>query len=335
MSRIIKSLLAAAVAALTIAGVAAAASTPSITAESATNVANQTATLTATINPNGSATGYVFQYGPTSAYGSSTNSHTIHAGTKPVTVHVNIAGLTPGTPYHFHVAALNGAGSAAGTDKTFTTTGPPPAAVVAGPADNVGKTIATPTASINPESAPTSWAVQYGTTVNYGSQTIPAQPLAAVNTSLPVSVNLTGLASGTLFHYRFVAYHNGDVVSSGADGTFFTEPAVRPKAGMTVHTTPGIARKKPYTFTTKGKITGGNAFPTASKCTGTVALKYYVGRKQIGNEAAQVGPDCSFSIQNAFRHVRAATPARITIKVHFNGNGYLAATDRTNTVTAG
>lgn len=335
MSRTIKSLLATAVAGLAIAGVASAASTPAITAESATNVGNQTATLTATINPNGSATGYVFQYGPTNAYGISTNSHRIHAGTKPVTVHVNVSGLTPGTPYHFHVAALNGAGSASGTDRTFTTTGPPPAAVVDGPAVNVGKTIATPTASINPQGAPTTWAVQYGTTTNYGSQTIPPQPLAAVNSSLPVSVRLTGLASGTLFHYRFVAYHNGGIVSEGADTTFFTEPAVRPKAGMSVHTTPGIARRRPYTFTTKGKLSGGNNFPTASKCTGTVTLKYYVGRRKIGNEAAQVGPDCSFSVQNAFRHVHSAVPARITVKVHFNGNGYLAATDRTNTVTAG
>lgn len=335
MSRIIKSLLPAAVAALAIAGVAVAASTPTITAESAANVGNQTATLTATINPNGSATGYAFQYGPTTAYGISTTSRTIHAGTKPVTVHVNVTGLTPGTLYHFHVAALNGAGSASGTDKTFTTTGPPPAAVVTGPAVNVGKTIATVTASINPQGAATTWAVQYGTTINYGSQTIPAQPLAAVSTSLPVAVNLTGLASGTLFHYRFVAYHNGNVVSSGADSTFFTEPSIRPRARMTVRTTPGIARKKPYTFTTSGRLSGGNAFPAASKCTGTVALKYFVGRRQIGNEAAQVGPDCSFSIQNAFRHVHAPTPARITIKVHFNGNGYLAPTDRTNTVTAG
>lgn len=335
MSRIIKSLLAAAVAALAVAGVAAAASTPSITAESATNVANQSATLTATINPNGSATGYVFQYGPTSAYGSSTSSHTIKAGTKPVNVHVNVTGLVPGTTYHFHVAALNGAGSASGTDKTFTTTGPPPAAVVDGPAVNVGKTIATPTASINPQGAPTTWAVQYGTTINYGSQTIPPQPLAAVSSSLPVSVTLTGLASGTLFHYRFVAYHDGNVVSAGADTTFFTEPSVRPKPSLSVRTTPAIARKKPYTFTTKGRLSGGNAFPTASKCTGTVALKYYVGRRQIGKQAAQVGPDCSFSIQNAFRRIHAPTPARITIRVHFNGNGYLAAADRTNTVTAG
>lgn len=335
MSRTIKSLIATLVAGLATAGVAAAASTPAVTAESAVNVANTTATLTATINPNGSATGYSFQYGPTNAYGLSTSSHRIHAGSRPVTVHINVAGLTPGTPYHFHVAALNGAGSASGADKTFTTTGPPPAAVVTGPAVNVGKTVATATGSINPQGAATTWAVQYGLSTTYGSQTIPAQDLAAVTTSLPVSAVLSGLAPGTLFHYRLIAYHGGNITSAGADVTFFTEPSTRPKPRLNVHSSPSRDRRKPYAFTTTGKLSGANKIPSTSKCSGTATLKYYIGRKKIGSVAAQVGPDCSFSGQNSFRRVRAATPARITIKVHFNGNGYIAPVDRSNTVTAG
>ncbi len=335
MSRTLNSLIATLVAGLATAGVAAAASTPAITAESAVNVANTTATLTATINPNGSDTGYSFQYGPTSAYGVSTNSHRIHAGTRPVTVHISIAGLTPGTPYHFHVAALNGAGSASGADKTFTTTGPPPAAVVTGPAVNVGKTFATATGSINPQGAATTWAVQYGVSINYGSQTIPAQPLAAVSTSLPVSAVLSGLTPGALFHFRLIAYHGGDIISTGADATFFTEPSTRPKPRLNVHSSPSRDRRKPYAFTTTGTLSGADNIPSTSKCSGTATLKYYIGRKKIGSLTAQVGPDCSFSGQNSFRRVHAATPARITIKVHFNGNGYIAPVDRSNTVTAG
>lgn len=335
MSRTIKLLIATLVAGLATTGVAAAASTPAVTAESAVNVANTTATLTATINPNGSATGYSFQYGPTNAYGLSTTSHRLHAGSHPVMVHINIAGLTPGTPYHFHVSALNGAGSASGADKTFTTTGPPPAAVVTGPAVNVGKTGATATGSINPQGAATTWAVQYGVSSNYGSQTIPPQSLAAVSTSLPVSAALSGLAPGTLFHYRLVAYHGGNIVSTGADATFFTEPSTRPKPRLSVHSSPSRDRRKPYAFTTTGKLTGANNIPSTYKCSGTATLKYYLGRKKIGSVIAQVGPDCSFSEQNSFRRVRAATPARVTIKVHFNGNGYIAPVDRSNAVTAG
>ncbi|MEO8966494.1 MAG: fibronectin type III domain-containing protein [Solirubrobacteraceae bacterium] len=335
MSRTVKSLIATLMAGLAIVGVAAAASTPAVTAESAVNIGNTTATLTATINPNGSATGYSFQYGPTSAYGLSTNSHRVGAGSKPVTVRIDIAGLTPGTPYHFHVTALNGAGTASGTDKTFTTTGPPPAAVVTGPPVSVGKTVATATGSINPQGAATTWAVQYGVSTTYGSQTIPAQPLAAVPTSLPVSTVLSGLAPGTLFHYRLVAYHGGGITSAGADATFFTEPSTRPTPRLSLHTSPSRDRRKPYTFTTTGKLSGANSIPATSKCSGIASLKYYLGRKKIGRVAAQVGPDCSFSGQNAFRRVHAATPARIMIKVHFNGNGYIAPVDKSNTVTAG
>lgn len=335
MNRTIRSLIATLVAGLATAGVAAAASTPAVTAESAVNVANTTATLSATINPNGSATGYSFQYGPTSAYGVSTDIRQIHAGSHPVTVHVNVAEFTPGTLYHFHVVAVNAAGTASGTDKTFTTTGPPPAAVVTGPAVNVGKTVATATGSINPQGAATTWAVQYGVSASYGSQTIPPQPLAAVTTSLPVSVGLSGLAPGTLFHFRLVAYHGDNITSAGADATFFTEPSTRPKPRLNVHSSPSRDRRKPYAFTTTGKLNGASNIPSTSKCSGTATLKYYIAGRKIGSLTAQVGPDCSFSGQNSFRRVRAATPARITIKVHFNGNGYIAPVGRSNTVTAG
>jgi hypothetical protein len=335
LSRTFRLLIAMIAVGLTSVAVAAAASTPTITGESVANVADTTATLTATINPNGSATGYSFQYGPTNAYGFSTNSHRIGAGSHPVAVHINVTGLTPGTAYHFHVVALNGAGTASGTDKVFTTTGPPPAAVVTGPPVSVGKTVATVTGSINPQGAPTTWAVQYGVSTNYGSQTIPPQPLAAVATSLPVSVVLSGLAPGTLFHYRLVAYHGGGITSAGADATFFTEPSTRPKPRLTVRTSPARDRKKPFVFTTTGKLGGAGSIPSASKCSGTASLKYYIGRKKIGSVAAQVGPDCSFSGQNSFRRVHAATPAQVTIKVHFNGNGYIAPVDKTNTVIAG
>ncbi|HET9102365.1 MAG TPA: fibronectin type III domain-containing protein [Solirubrobacteraceae bacterium] len=325
--------LAAAIAVLALAGIAMAASTPSVTAESASAIGNFSATLTATIDPNGSATGYVFQYGTTSAYGLSTKSHTLKGGTKPVAVHVTVTGLTPGTVYHFHVAALNGAGTTSGQDRTFTTTGPPPAAVVTGPAVNVGRTIATATGSINPQGAPTTWEVRYGTTTNYTVQTIAPNDLAAVSTSLPVSILLNGLAPGTLFHYQVVGYHEGGVTSYGADQTFFTEPSTRPKPSLSARTTPSRSRHKPYSYTTSGSLGGARNIPASAKCNGSVALKYYIGSRKIGNENGPVGSDCKFSVPNAFRHIHA--PARITIKIHFNGNGYLTAANKTNTVTAG
>ena len=117
-----------------------------------------------------------------------------------------ITGLTPGTVYHYRIGAVNGSGSSAGADRTFTTKGHPPAAVVTGGTVNVGKTVATPTGVINPEGAITGWVVQYGLTAAYGLEDF-SQNLPAVNAQLPVSVQLVGLAPATLFHYRIVAYH--------------------------------------------------------------------------------------------------------------------------------
>jgi hypothetical protein len=335
VKRTTRSLLAVVVLVLSITGVAVAASSPTVKTGPASRVSDTSETLTATVNPNGNETGVGFQYGITSAYGQASNTHPIGTGNKPVTVTSTITGLTPGTVYHYHVIALNKAGSASGADRTFTTSGPPPAAVVTGPPVNVLKTVATVTGSVNPEGAETSWAVQYGLTTNYGVETVPAQPLAKVVTSLPVSATLTGLAPATLFHYRIVAFHNGNVTSTGADATFFTEPDRRPTPRLSAKTTPGRDRHRPYAYSTSGTIGGASFIPAASRCSGTVKLGYFLGKRRIGTVVAPVGPDCKFTADNSFRRVKAATPATIQIKIHFNGNGYIAPADRTNSVTAG
>ncbi|MGH2869472.1 MAG: fibronectin type III domain-containing protein [Solirubrobacteraceae bacterium] len=335
MKRTTTSLLAAVVLGLSITGVALAASSPTVRTGRAVSVSNTSETLTATVNPNGNETGVGFQYGITNAYGQSGTNQAVGAGAKPVTVKSTITGLTPGTVYHYHVFALNKAGSASGADRTFTTSGPPPAAVVTGPPVNVRKTVATVTGSVNPEGAETTWAVDYGLTTNYGVETVPAQPLAKVATSLPVSATLAGLAPATLFHYRIVAFHNGNVTSTGADATFFTEPARRPNPRLSAKTSPGRDRHRPYAFSTSGTIGGASFIPAASRCSGTVKVGYFLGKRRIGTVVAPVGPDCKFTADNSFRRVKAATPATIRIKIHFNGNGYIAPADRTNSVTAG
>ncbi len=335
MKRTTTSLLAVAVLGLSITGVAVAASSPTVGTGPATNITDTSATLTATVNPNGNQTGIGFQYGITSAYGQASSTHQVGGGTKPVTVKSTITGLTPGTVYHYHVVALNKAGTASGADRTFTTTGPPPAAVATGPAVNVLKTVATVTGSVNPEGADTTWAVQYGLSASYGAETVPAQPLAKVATSLPVSTTLAGLSPATLFHYRIVAVHNGNVISTGADATFFTEPDRPPKPRVSAKTTPGRDRHRPYAYSTSGTIGGAGFIPATSRCSGTVTVGYFLGKRRIGTVVAPVGPDCKFTADNSFRRVKAATPATILIKIHFNGNGYIAPADRINSVTAG
>ena len=91
------------------------------------------------IDPNGSATTYVFNFGTTTAYGSTTTTGSAGGGTALVTVSATLTGLTPGTVYHADLVVTNSAGTVTSGDLRFTTAtssttttpGPPPPPPVA------------------------------------------------------------------------------------------------------------------------------------------------------------------------------------------------------------
>lgn len=330
--RILRLSAASAAASIAVAGVAWAASSPAVRTGAATRIGHTTAVLNGTVNPNGSSTSYTFDFGTTTAYGATTATHSAGRGTKTISVSARIKGLTPGTVYHYRLSAANRSGTTTGKDHTFRTTGHPPAAVVTGGAFGVAPTSATVTGTVNPQGAATQWAVQYGPT-GFLYETQP-QTLPAVNQAIPVSTQLLGLAPETLFHYRIVAFH-GSTSSAGADATFFTEPLRRPKPRMVAHTSPGHDRRAPYRFTTHGVIFHVGVIPQAQRCTGRVGIRYYNGRRQVAFVLAPIGSDCRFAIPATFRHLRGSAPAKLTVKVTFRGNGYVASAKRTDHVTAG
>jgi GH25 family lysozyme M1 (1,4-beta-N-acetylmuramidase) len=95
--------------------------TPSATTNTATNVTISGATLNATVNPNGSNTVVHFEYGTTTAYGTSTSPISIGSGNTPLNQSDTVSSLTPSTIYHYHVVADNAGGTAYGNDASFTT----------------------------------------------------------------------------------------------------------------------------------------------------------------------------------------------------------------------
>jgi hypothetical protein len=112
--------VAAAAAALLLPAAAQAASAPGVSTGSAANVAQQTARLTGTVDPNGEATTFQFQFGPDSAYGSATAEQTV-AGDGKKTITADISGLAPATTYHYRLIARNSKGLTKGADRTFKT----------------------------------------------------------------------------------------------------------------------------------------------------------------------------------------------------------------------
>ena len=94
---------------------------PSATTLAASAISAGSATLNASINPNGASTIFSFQYGTNTAYGSATPVVTLAAGMAAVATNATVTGLQAGRTYHYRVVATNSVGSASGSDLTFTT----------------------------------------------------------------------------------------------------------------------------------------------------------------------------------------------------------------------
>jgi hypothetical protein len=98
---------------------------PELTASAATGIGTATATLSGTVNPNGYATTYHFEYGPTENYGNATGTVNAGAGSSPIAASTTVTGLSAGTTYHFRMVATNVNGTTATDDQTFSTAPPP------------------------------------------------------------------------------------------------------------------------------------------------------------------------------------------------------------------
>ena len=228
---------------------------PTATTEAATSVTATGATLKGMVNPNGQATEYLFKYGTTTGYGTETSPQPAGTGTTNVPASAPVTGLASGTTYHFELVATYASGSSTvlGGDRTFTTASPPGApTATTESASSVTETGATLKGTVNPNGQATEYFFKYGTTTGYGTETSP-QPAGTGTTNVPASAPVTGLASGTIYHFELVA-HNASGTAPGADHTFTTTsppppskepPSEPPPTGTTTTTTPLVTSPSP------------------------------------------------------------------------------------------
>ncbi len=92
-----------------------------VTTGGVANVTPSTATLQGKVNPNGAATTYFFQIGPTVLYGAQTAATPAGAGTTAVSVAAPVGALAPATTYHYRLVASNRFGITRGAHRTFKT----------------------------------------------------------------------------------------------------------------------------------------------------------------------------------------------------------------------
>ena len=93
-------------------------------------------------------------------------------------------------------------------------------AAVTGAATSVGARSAVVSGRVDPGGEATSWYVEYGKTVSYGSRT-GARSAGNGTAAVDVTEQLTGLETGVTYHYRLVA-SNGGGTSRGADAVLTT-----------------------------------------------------------------------------------------------------------------
>jgi hypothetical protein len=186
--------------------------------QQATDLLPTSATLAATLNPEGQETSYRFEY-DTSPYEEGEAGHgtavpvpdaTLPAGFEDEPVQAHLEGLIPDTTYHFRLVATNECEPAQectveGPDTTFTTR--PAVAIEAQWAAAVAARSATLHAELDPLGPPAEWWIEYGTSPcsEGGCAKTAKAALPAGFGEVPLATALTGLEPATTYHYRFVA----------------------------------------------------------------------------------------------------------------------------------
>ncbi len=199
----------------------------SVNGYAATNVTNTTATLTASVTPNGAATTVNFDYGLSSSYGTSTPGQSAGSGTTSTNLAANLTGLSAGATYHARVVASNSVGVTFGNDFTFTTTSTlQKPTVITQPATFVGNYSGNMNADVNPNGNPVSYYFEYGVQANVLTNTTSAQTLASTNALTAIWGYAYPLNPETTYFYNVVVTSGTDVIRGSVQS--FTTLPVKP-----------------------------------------------------------------------------------------------------------
>jgi hypothetical protein len=227
---------------------------PIVEGESVTTITSKDAKLEAQVNPNYQATTYTFEYS-TQATGEVLEGTIVKVpgGSIPAGFGAQPAGpvdlsraLAPETPYFYRVVATNAAGTTDGKVETFTTLIVPVPAT--GAAQNVTRTSATLSGTVNPMGSETSYHYAYADQEAYEralAQSLPNPYIYGRSTAeAPIGsgsspqatepLEVGGLRSGTVYHYAVIATNVLGITVVGPDETFTTLSTPPVLGGVTV-----------------------------------------------------------------------------------------------------
>ena len=192
---------------------------PIVTTTAATGVTVTAGTMNGTVNPNGLATTYHFEWGTSISYGTSTTAVSAGSGTAALPVSSSLSALTTGTTYHYRLVGVNSQGTTNGYDMTFTPGG---ASVITTAATAITTTTATSGGNVTTDGGVSvnargvCWSTTANPTIVGPNHTIDGSGLGTFTSSI------TGLAASTTYHVRAYATNTNAVTYYGDDLQFTT-----------------------------------------------------------------------------------------------------------------
>jgi hypothetical protein len=197
---------------------------PTLTTAVISSIALTTARSGGNITDNGGAVvtgrGVCWNTSPGPIIGNSKTSDGLGSGSFTS----SLTGLTANQTYYVRAYAINSVGSAYGNELVFTTLCSVPSAIT-NAATMINTTTATLNGTVNANNFSTTVTFDYGTTTNYGSSVTAAQSPVTGSNNTSVSVGVTSLSAGTLYHYRVNTVNCGGTIL-GSDMTFATSSLV-------------------------------------------------------------------------------------------------------------
>ncbi|HET7590465.1 MAG TPA: fibronectin type III domain-containing protein [Solirubrobacterales bacterium] len=216
---------------------------PTVATEPADPIGDTTATVNGTVNPDGSRfTTCIFEYLTADQYFANLESPTGQAWSGPNApqsqdcspapgsiepdfsdhpVNAALAGLAKGTTYHFRLLATKGSTTYTGSDRSFTTLGPP---IVSETVPlQVDQSSATLQATVDPDGFSTIYRFEWGPTAAYG-RSAPAElepSLGSGTGKVFATAKIAGLQEAGTYHFRIVA-SNSSGMTTGPDATLET-----------------------------------------------------------------------------------------------------------------
>lgn len=207
---------------------------PSVSTRDASAITHNSATLNATLNPNGVRSLYWFEYGKTLGLGTISTASPTDAMRANLTVSTNLFALEPNTMYYYRLNAQNVNGTVIGNISVFTTqptTLPPPPAGQAPSATTLAATSITNSSvtlrgEINPRGAATTYRFEYGKSTPFGvfnlTERTANQNAGTATTTSTFSANITSLDRDSTYYYQLVS-ENQYGTTRGAIHSFTTE----------------------------------------------------------------------------------------------------------------